>query len=439
MCDTPRRLFDLLRPEAAQASASPTAPGAPAWAPSLAASPLSLPTAGQLQPLPGSRRPRIWELDAHAHCPVVGVCLPIPQLHKLAERLYGARTWSDEYELHCMVVTDCKQRGRVAEAVQKELDRRYQLAIQQAARLKTTEQLVAWWRQLGGGPQLAEAFWATITHPRCTPDLAHRVLGQVHMLQHQVGAAIRVDVAQLDALEARNAVALRERDEALARLHSLSDTQAQRHEALEREVLRLRAELIGRETAVAQWKEAHEALLAAQPGLPDRVSLQRARQQLSERVNAMQKQLHQQTEEARRLGERAAQAEARMEALLQARGDEAATQVAEASRHGHSRAERLAERAVLCVGGRPASVPAYRALIEQTGGRFLHHDGGEEDNPQRLEASLASADLVVCQTGCISHGAYWRVKAHCKRTGKPCVYVDTPGRHALARALETMS
>ena len=60
----------------------------------------------------------------------------------------------------------------------------------------------------------------------------------------------------------------------------------------------------------------------------------------------------------------------------------------------------------------------------------------EEENAQRLEATLAAADLVICQTGCISHGAYWRVKAHCKRLGKPCLFVESPSKSALARALQ---
>lgn len=30
---------------------------------------------------------------------------------------------------------------------------------------------------------------------------------------------------------------------------------------------------------------------------------------------------------------------------------------------------------------------------------------------------------MICQTGCMSHGAYWRVQDHCRRTGKPCVMV----------------
>ena len=77
----------------------------------------------------------------------------------------------------------------------------------------------------------------------------------------------------------------------------------------------------------------------------------------------------------------------------------------------------------------------YRGLVEGSGARFLHHDGGEENNFARLEAGLAAADLVICQTGCVSHGAYWRVKDFCKRHGKRCVFVEKPSATSLARCL----
>ena len=100
---------------------------------------------------------------------------------------------------------------------------------------------------------------------------------------------------------------------------------------------------------------------------------------------------------------------------------------------------RLDNQSVLCVGGRAASVPVYRKLIERTGGRFLHHDGGDEQGVTQLESTLSAADLVICQTGCVSHDAYWRVKDHCKRTGKRCVFVETPSRAALQRALDGLA
>ena len=50
----------------------------------------------------------------------------------------------------------------------------------------------------------------------------------------------------------------------------------------------------------------------------------------------------------------------------------------------------------------------------------------EADVLADLEASLRAADLVICKTGCIGHGSYWRVEDHCRRTGKTCVLVEEP-------------
>lgn len=86
----------------------------------------------------------------------------------------------------------------------------------------------------------------------------------------------------------------------------------------------------------------------------------------------------------------------------------------------------LREKAVLCVGHAQEAPSLARQLVEIAGGRYLHHDGGDDADDPALEASLRAADLVICQTGCVSHGAYWRVQDHCRRTGKPCVLVGEP-------------
>ncbi|MDQ5879712.1 MAG: hypothetical protein QG638_2449, partial [Pseudomonadota bacterium] len=49
------------------------------------------------------------------------------------------------------------------------------------------------------------------------------------------------------------------------------------------------------------------------------------------------------------------------------------------------------------------------------------------------------ADIVICQAGCISHNAYWRVKEHCKRTGKRCVFVKSAGVASFDRAVGEVS
>ncbi len=99
----------------------------------------------------------------------------------------------------------------------------------------------------------------------------------------------------------------------------------------------------------------------------------------------------------------------------------------------------LEGRAVACVGGRSGLTDRFRQLVECQGGRWLHHDGGQEDSLARLEPVISAADAVICQAGCISHNAYWRVKDFCRRTSKPCVFVKTPSITAFLRGLDAIA
>lgn len=94
---------------------------------------------------------------------------------------------------------------------------------------------------------------------------------------------------------------------------------------------------------------------------------------------------------------------------------------------------------ILCVGGLTGVRHQYRQAIETMKGRFLHHDGGREDNLQRLEPMLCSADMVVCASGNISHCAYQLVKQVCKKLGKPCVMVKGTGMASFVEGLQSLS
>jgi hypothetical protein len=187
---------------------------------------------------------------------------------------------------------------------------------------------------------------------------------------------------------------------------------------------------------LAALQEDLQALEAAVPALRSRDELTRQVAQQIERIQDLERALLKARHELERERHRASEALATLHAVqLEPRpqltlADDAGTIDATPP---------LIDRSVLCVGGRAASLPVYRRLVEGVGGRFMHHDGGEEDNAARLDTTLAAADLVICQTGCISHNAYWRVKDHCKRTGKRCVFVDNPSSASLRRALADLT
>ena len=379
----------------------------------------------------GSRRRRIWELSRHAHCPVVGVCLPIAALRRLVDKVLGGQAVASGYELHCGVNAECSQRGPIAEALQKELDRRYAPALRAAQTQKTGEALTAWWRSQTNGRDVPGALWATLTHPRCDAALEEQVLSDIHMIQHQNGTVDRADLARLNALLEENEVLARELGAAQQRCTQQATEHARRSDALNAQLVRARAELLGRDTLIAALQEDQAALEAAVPSLRSRDELTRQVAQQIERIQDLERALLKSRHEAERERHRASESLAALHAM---QADRSALPVPEPNIEEKAPPV-LTDRAVLCVGGRAASLPVYRRLIESVGGRFLHHDGGEEDKVARLDTTLDSADLVICQTGCISHNAYWRVKDHCKRTGKRCLFVDNPSSASLRRAL----
>lgn len=389
-------------------------------------------------PAAGSRRRRLWELPSNALCPVIGVCLPMPVLRRrIGTGSTAAQSLSD-YDLHCYAINECSAgRSAIGIVLQRELDQRYAIAQRQINPHKTTVALAhAWDAALAGGGNIniAGVFWATLTHARCDAVLQEQVLRDIHMLQHQVGAANRADLQRLETVCDENIVLGRELGRVQARSSRLLAERATQLDSLQAERLRLRGELMGRDTLIAGLREDLALLEAGSEQLRGL----RNRQQQAEHIRLQQARIHDLERALLSAGQTAVHEQARQ----RRRADEARQALLHPPEpvpvSGPTSLPNFGEQSVLCVGGRTGAVPIYRQLIERTGGRFLHHDGGEEHAAAQLDASLAAADLVICQTGCISHDAYWRVKDHCKRTGKRCVFVDKPSASSLQRALGSL-
>ena len=164
----------------------------------------------------------------------------------------------------------------------------------------------------------------------------------------------------------------RQLGEAQTRCSEVVATQAAELERLQREVVRLRAAVIVRDTRLEQAHVALEDARQAQPpGLPRRKEMARHIRMLAERVVSLSRE------------------------CLRWRLQAAVQEVSE-----------------------PAALPQNQAAVPAA------HPIPAHQPPHALDESLAAADLVICQTGCISHDDYWRVQDHCRRTGKPCILVD---------------
>ena len=373
-----------------------------------------------------SRRRRLWELGHACHCPLVGVGFPLGVLRKLVDKVTNGKVLADDYEVHVGAVTECATRNRLSEALQKELERRYAPVLLRFRAAKTTEQVADLWRAAVAAGDVAGAFWAGLTHPRCSPEVEEQMCRDLHMVQHQAGACVRADITKFNATLLENtrlAQELAKSQQRAAALLAEKSADAEKHAS---QLMQLRAQVVGKDSLVDSLRTELEQLRESIPGLETRARLADRLQQMDERERIMRQQIA----DLRLELARAVEAPAPMPIQEETR------QVVE---HVMKMPLRLSERAVLCVGGRSGNVATYRELIEREGAQFSHHDGGLEDNANRLDASLAAADLVICQTGCISHSAYWRVKDYCKRNGKRCVFIDNPSISSLARGLEQAS
>lgn len=402
----------------------------------------------------GLARAKLWGLDKKYHCLIIGTCLSAGELAKLARRFkFNARA-NDDYGKHVEAVGWCASRNEVSAALQKSLDQRYAAALTAFAADRDPDAVLERWNDCLARGEVAGPLWAAVTHKHASQEVRHAAYAAVHMLSHQVGAGLAADVRRLDFLTQDNnrlRLELAGTRAALAQRAELSDEE---HRRLKQEIAALRAENatlararerldrlengvtlieLGRKLlALSGENQALQSAAARADGLAERVERLQAE---SDAARAECARLHQERTTLERL-------------LLDAAAASAETTEAAggADCPGEGDCLRCAEKAplsrtrcILCVGGRTSLLSHYRALAERLGIRLIHHDGGQEEALSRLPELIAGADAVLCPTDCVSHAAYYSLKQHCRKNGKPCLLFKGAGVTSFAFALSRLS
>lgn len=383
---------------------------------------------------------KLWDLEDKHHCPIIGTCLPMDDLLRFAKRFGFEASLRDDFELHVEAVGCLQTRNAVSETLQKHLDRKYALTIARYAKLKTEAEVMACWKECIARGEVAAPLWATVMHKAVSDAARGRVYNDIHMLSHQVGAGQAADVRRLRFLENEN-VELKqalhaERTRHAQQLGKMEARHAEAQAALD-ERASLAAELALLRERVGEF-ESGQAMAAMNQRT---TSLQRANEQLAameQRVREQLKSLQDAQEQVAGLMQErnglSVQCEA-LERLLLADGDDPAACGTRCECCVHE----SVPRCILYVGGRTSLVAQYRDLAQRLGVRLVHHDGGLEEALSRLPELIRSADAVVCPTDCISHSAYFNLKSHCKRSGKPCLFFKGAGVSSFAVAMARLS
>ncbi|WP_200285946.1 DUF2325 domain-containing protein [Rhabdochromatium marinum] len=390
---------------------------------------------------PAGRRRKLWEIDSKHHCPLIGTCLSGDELRQLAARhAHPPQERLSDYDLHVSCVTAARECNALSNAIQKHLDKKYAKEVRRLAKQRDSEQLQTDWADVLATGQVSGMLWALLSHPLTDEDLSKRIYEDVHMLVHHMSSEQRAEMQRWHASQAKLRQ-LRHDFEALKqRSRAQLEARAQKQQAL---VRALDEKTLANQRLHAQVEALTQQCTAADAAAGSARRLAGLERKL---VNANARLVRIQDErdhwrlataEAERQCEQAHQKCSELYTSLQAVEQRLAEMLADDA--PDTPTQDLEGRQVLCIGGRLATVEQYRALIDRCNGCFAHHDGGMEDNQNRLETMLAAADWVVCVTEFVSHDAYRRTKQFCKRRDKPHALLANAGLGFFTRALTELA
>jgi len=375
-------------------------------------------------------RRRLEDLPGGRHCSIVGTCLTLAELRKLAVKTgLGVPAGTDDYRLHGSMVHATARHPTVARMVGKFLDRRFALHVSRFGRATDETALTALWTAALTEGDIPGAYWALMTHPCDCPALRDRAFGEVHMLSHLSGASQRAELRKQADLDrklaerqgdldaAREAQArLTRRVEDLTQALQVAEIHRRRAETLEQRVAELESGAV-----VQALREEANALRAAR----DAARLDAERQAAGARAALAQADTLRQ--DTARMNQRLADLDLRLR-----------ERVRPACEDLHAAVPDLGQRAILYVGGRTGSVAHLEALVTRANGRFLYHDGGVEDGCPRLAGAVSQADVVLCPVTCVSHEAVGHLKRNCRRACKRFLPLPSHSVTALMRGLRVL-
>jgi hypothetical protein len=376
------------------------------------------------------RRAKIWEFTTHLHCSIIGTCLSTGELRQILKKLELAPAESTDHELHGTAVSVAGRHDNAAKLLNKALDLRHKVAVNQFAKVTTEDGVRALWRDAVRRGEIPGAYWATLTHAATTPALIREAFGEVHMLSHLVGAANRADIRRLCQLEADKAEleAKLERQQ-LAFHEAVATRDAQIQDLRQALAQKIAAEPSSHSPGAVEQGAVLRQLVAA---LERRLASEtRCHAMADQRLTAAQSVITQERS-ARINAERDCNA---LRGELDAIEASLVPPFADATRDIRQE-PRLNGVSVLYVGGRQNLVAHLRAVGEQAGVTFLHHDGGIENHPNLLPGLTSRADLVMFPVDCISHDAAHAVKLLCRQAGKRYIPLRSASATSLLAALQ---
>ncbi|NVJ93239.1 MAG: DUF2325 domain-containing protein [Methylocystaceae bacterium] len=391
-----------------------------------------------------AKRRKLWDLDVHWHCAIVGTCFSQDEIKKLAKKCQAPSFDAAEadYKLHSFMVSQARFSKGVGRLLHKTLERKYARTIKAFSNAKTSDEVADLWQDAYIQGDIPAPFWAVMTHEASSFELLAKVYGDVHMLSHLAGASNRADHREIADLKTSNMLLQNE----------LEETRKNTRKAIDKRdhmIGELKAELQEALTKARRSDELEALLLAERDGatiarlekriecLTQRVMQETDRandtyQRLSQAEHALKKVTGQLKLKERRLEDFKQEVQL-YEATLARTGDTLCMK-----EQGCPGGEDLCGRCIAYIGGQNKQAAFFRNYVKSKNGQFLHHDGGLHDGQARLQSILEQADAVMFPVTCVSHEATREIKRICLKQEKPFIPLRSQGLGAFTRGLESL-
>jgi len=163
------------------------------------------------EPLAKLGRRKLWDLPSRLHCQIIGTCLEVGELRRIAAKSgHKSEQSLSDYDVHSSFVAAAKGKNSLSISAHKALEKKYPAYIRRFAKARDEEVVIAMWRTALAEGQAPGALWALMTHPRSGGRAISLAYEDMHMLSHQVGTGRHADLealtevrGELHALRAR--------------------------------------------------------------------------------------------------------------------------------------------------------------------------------------------------------------------------------------------
>lgn len=363
-----------------------------------------------------AERIHLYEMD-HWCCSVIGTCLTHDDLLAIGRRhKLTIETYATAFDVHGFFVEKAGQKCAISRTIEKRLDARYSGLLKRIAKIRDKQQLMNFWNEAVSNGFVAGAYWAMVSHAHVPLELRNRVFGEVHMMSHLMGGSARKIVGAAAELQ-RRFEDLEERHLRMA-VHT-----KQALEERDAEIARLRqalSEAVARTDSESQYSELARSDAADRT---HRLLLKRERALIASRTK---------TRELERELKALRSKPRRLQRLRGASTTNAKPSV-------DNRRSELVGKAILYLGGRTGAIAQMQKLAKDWDIELLHHDGGLEQSAHLICDMVEKCDAVICPVTCINHQACQKAKYLCKNRDKPFIPINSAGKSALARALDSLS